>query len=253
MNGKPDRAAWLKGKDARCDLSPAPGTQRHRFVLLGAPGVGKGTQAELLAAHFGICPLSTGDLFRNAKRLSRCECSPAMLNAISSMDAGRLVPDETVVALVAERARCLRCGGGFLLDGFPRTVAQAKALEKILELNGAALNAVLSYELPLETIIARLAGRRTCPQCKRVFHIESRPPKTPGLCDDCGLELQQRDDDRPETIRVRMSAYQTSTLPLVEFYRRKRLLVPIEAGATPADTFERTLKALGTRAAIAAP
>src|SRR4051812_48971142 len=125
MKGKPDRAAWIKAGDARCAVQLERRPDRHRFVLLGAPGIGKGTQAELLSERFGICPLSTGDVFRSAKRLlSECECSPAMLDALGYMDAGELVPDETVILLIKERAKCLRCGGGFLLDGFPRTVAQ---------------------------------------------------------------------------------------------------------------------------------
>jgi adenylate kinase len=214
-------------------------------VLLGAPGVGKGTQAELLAGHFEVCPLSTGDVFRTAKSMrTQCECSPAMSEALSYMNAGKLVPDETVISLIKERQKCLNCGGGFLLDGFPRTVAQAVALDKILEENGQQLDAVLSYELPLETIVARLSGRRTCPQCKRVYHLESRPPKKAGICDECRLELSQRDDDRPEAIRVRMAAYRESTVPLEDFYRKMGLLVLIDADATPMETFERTIKAL---------
>jgi adenylate kinase len=150
MKGKPDRAAWLKGPAALCNIRPEPRPHRHRFVLLGAPGVGKGTQAELLAEHFDICPLSTGDVFRNAKSLpTQCECSPAMSEALGYMNAGELVPDETVISLIKERQKCLSCRGGYLLDGFPRTVAQAMALDKILEENGEQLDAVLSYELPL--------------------------------------------------------------------------------------------------------
>jgi adenylate kinase len=152
-----------------------------------------------------------------------------------------------VISLIKERAKCLRCGGGFLLDGFPRTVAQAEALQTILAENGTQLDAVLSYELPLETIVTRLGGRRTCPKCKRVYHIDSRPPKTTGICDDCRSALVQRDDDGPDAIRVRMAAYQKSTVPLEDFYRKKELLVPIEADATPMGTFERMISALETR------
>jgi adenylate kinase len=217
-------------------------------VLLGAPGVGKGTQAELLSERLGLCPLSTGDVFRAAKlRANLAECSPAMTRALKHMAAGELVPDETVLALVAERVKCLRCSGGFLLDGFPRTVAQAEALERILGENGVRLDAVLNYELPLEVIVARLAGRRTCPNCKRVFHIETRPPKQPGLCDDCGLVLIQRNDDRPEVIRVRMEAYQKNTVPLIEFYRRKHLLVTVQADESPAEILKRTMEAIELR------
>lgn len=170
-----------------------------------------------------------------------------MAEAVRYMDAGQLVPDETVLALITERAKCFQCLGGFLLDGFPRTVAQAEALEKILARQQVKLDGVLSYELPVEKVVVRLSGRRTCPNCRRVFHELARPPKRRGLCDDCGAELFQREDDRPETIRVRMEAYEISTAPLVAFYQRRRLLISISAGDTPEDTFARTLEALKSR------
>jgi adenylate kinase len=245
MKWKSDRAAWLKGGNAKCDVQPETLGQKHRFVLLGAPGVGKGTQAQLLSERFGICPLSTGDVFRAAKaRPDGCERSPAMSQALVHMNAGELVPDETVLDLIKERAVCLRCGGGFLLDGFPRTVAQAEALEKILAEHEAPLDAVLNYDLPLNEIVARLSGRRTCPKCKRGFHVTALPPRQGGICDDCGGTLIQRDDDRAEAIRVRLQAYHESTLPLVNFYGRKGLLVMIQAAGTPEETYDRTLRAL---------
>jgi adenylate kinase len=161
------------------------------------------------------------------------------------MCRGELVTDETVLAIVAERSRCFRCGGGFLLDGFPRTVAQAEALEKVLAAQDVQLEAVLNYELPLKTIVTRLSGRRTCAKCKAVFHVETRPPAKTGICDQCGSCLYQREDDRPAAIRVRMQAYQRSTSPLVEFYNRKGLLVPITAEGTPEEICSRSLEALG--------
>jgi adenylate kinase len=160
------------------------------------------------------------------------------------MRRGELVPDETVLALVGERLKCLRCKGGFLLDGFPRTVPQAEALEELLISQGVKLDAVLSYDLPLEQIVARLSGRRTCAECKAVFHQTARPPKTEGICDHCGGQLYQREDDRPDSIRVRMAAYETSTAPLVEFYRERDLLLPIRAEGSPETIFERTLGSL---------
>ncbi len=223
----------------------------RRLVLLGAPGVGKGTQAELLAAKLGACQLSTGDIFRAAKSLDPAERSPALTAAIGHMQRGQLVPDDTVVDLVAERVACLRCEGGFLLDGFPRTVAQAEALAELLKRNNLKLDAVLSYELPIQKVVARIAGRRTCPSCKAVFHVEARPPKLPGICDHCGATLYQREDDRPEAIRVRMEAYQTSTAPLAAYYRKKGLLVPVLAEGAPEEIFERTLKALARTAGAA--
>lgn len=167
-----------------------------------------------------------------------------MTVAVDCMQRGELVSDETVLNLVGERSKCLRCGGGFLLDGFPRTVAQAKALEKLLAKQGVRLDAVLDYRLPLKTIITRLSGRRTCPNCKAVFHVESLPPKTEGVCDNCGGILHQREDDRPESIRVRMAAYTKNAAPLKRFYQRRKLLVPIESAGTPEATFERALEAL---------
>ena len=245
MKEKPDRAAWLKGGKARCNVRPEAWSRPYRFVLLGAPGVGKGTQAELLAERFGCCHLSTGDVFRAAKMSpAECQFSPAMAEAVKCMNAGQLVPDQIVLSLIAERAKCLRCRGGFLLDGFPRTVAQAEALDKILVKQRVKLDAVLSYELSLETIVARLGGRRTCPICKRVYHNEAKPPKQLGFCDDCGVELFQRDDDRLETICIRMEAYEESTAPLVAFYRHQGVLISIAAENTPEQTFARTLEAL---------
>lgn len=240
MEATRDRTAWLKGGTARCKRLP------RRLILLGAPGVGKGTQAELLSRQLGACHLSTGDIFRAAKSLQPCERTAAMAAALEYMRRGDLVPDETVLALVAERGRCLRCEGGFLLDGFPRTVAQAEALEQLLISQKVKLDAVLNYELPLENVVARLSGRRTCPGCKAVFHVEARPPKVKGVCDHCKGSLYQREDDRPESIRVRMDAYEKSTAPLADFYRRRKLLVPILAEGEPEEIFERTWQALAS-------
>ena len=244
MATKRDRKAWLRGGTAQCEPAPKSNGAPRRLVLLGAPGVGKGTQAELLCAKLGTCHLSTGDIFRAAKGLDACERTPALTAALDYMRRGDLVPDETVLALVAERVGSLRCEGGFLLDGFPRTVAQAEALEKLLAGEKLKLDAVLSYELPLEQVVSRLSGRRTCANCKAVFHTQTRPPKVADVCDHCGGKLYQREDDRPESIRVRMEAYERSTAPLADFYRQRKLLVPISAEGTPEEIFKRTLDAL---------
>jgi adenylate kinase len=244
MNVKPDRTAWLKGGEARCKVLPRAQEHPRRLVLLGAPGVGKGTQAELLCERLGACHLSTGDIFRALKKLDACERTPTMSGALEYMVRGDLVPDEIVLGLVSERAGCLRCRGGFLLDGFPRTVAQAEALEKVLAAQEVSLDAVLNYDLPLDQVVSRLSGRRTCSICKAVFHAETRPPKMSGICDHCGAALYQREDDRPESIRVRMDAYEKSTSPLAEFYRRKGLLVSVSAEGTPEDILKRSLTAL---------
>ena len=241
---KPDRATWLKGPAADCCPAPSTATRAWRLVLLGAPGVGKGTQAELLCTKLGACHLSTGDVFRAAKTLADKDRSPAMTAALDYMKRGDLVPDATVLAMVTERVECLRCAGGFLLDGFPRTVAQAEALEKLLTDNKLGLDAVLNYELPLEEVVARLSGRRTCPNCKAVYHVTGRPPKAEGVCDACGGKLMQREDDRPESIRVRMHAYERSTSPLTEFYTKRKLLVSVTASGSPEEIFQRTMRML---------
>ena len=240
-----DRRAWLQGDGAQCEPPRFATASPRRVVLLGAPGVGKGTQAELLSERLGACQLSTGDVFRAAGTLKPCELSPALCEALEFMRAGALVPDATVLDVVRERSRCFHCGGGFLLDGFPRTLAQAEALDELFDAEGVRLDAVLSYELPIEKIVSRISGRRTCDQCKAVYHVEARPPRTEDVCDHCGGCLSQREDDRHEAVRVRMQAYETSTAPLAEFYRRRGLLVSIEAEGTPEEIFGRTMKALG--------
>lgn len=235
--------AWLRRATARSELPP-PGGRPLRLVLLGAPGVGKGTQAELLSASVGACHLSTGDVFRAAQDVPADERTPALTAAVGYMRRGELVPDDTAVEVVAEREECMTCKGGFLLDGFPRTVIQAQALEKLLAQLNLKLDGVINYQLPLEQVIERLSGRRTCPNCKAVFHLEAHPPKIPGICDNCGGRLVQRDDDRPEAVRVRMKAYEERTMPLAEFYQRRGLLVNIDAGGSPEEIFHRTMNEL---------
>jgi adenylate kinase len=222
-----------------------------RMVLLGAPGVGKGTQAELLCEKLGACHLSTGDVLRAAKCLAEHERSPSMDAAIDYMKRGDLVPDTTIISMVKERMNCMRCGGGFLLDGFPRTVAQAQELEKILVEAGVQLDAVVDYELPLDQIVARLSGRRTCSSCKAVYHITGNPPKKEGVCNHCGGKLFQREDDTPEAIRVRMAAYSASTKPLIKFYEERGVLVSIPADGSPQNIFNRTISRLGLSSSVA--
>ena len=221
--------------------------QPWRLVLLGPPGVGKGTQAALISERLGTCHLSTGDIFRAAKSLDEKERTPALVEALECMRQGKLVSDETVLELVRERVDCLRCRGGFLLDGFPRTVAQAQALDELLQQEGIPLSAVVSYELPIARIVARLSGRRTCGQCKAVYHIVARPPKVAGVCDHCGGALYQREDDQPEAIKVRMETYEKSTAPLIAYYQERGLMVPVSAEGTPEEIFARTLEGLQAR------
>ena len=228
-------------------MLPDAQTHPHRLVLLGAPGVGKGTQAELLSERLGARHVSTGDIFRAAETLNDGERTPAMMKALRYMQRGELVPDEIVLELLVERGHRLRSGGGFLLDGFPRTIAQAEALDECLARNEVKLEAVLNYELPIDKIISRLSGRLICANCKAVYHVEARPPKLKGICDICGGALYQREDDRPEAVRVRLEVYERSTVPLVEFYCRKGLLVRISAEGTPEQILERTIAALEKR------
>lgn len=244
MSEKNDRGIWIKGGESKCSVPAKAQAQPKRLVLLGAPGVGKGTQAELLCGGLGTCQLSTGDIFRAAKSLPETERTPALSDALGYMKRGDLVPDTTVLNLLRERTRCLNCGGGFLLDGFPRTVAQAEALNELLAQEQITLDAVLNYDLPIETIVNRLSGRRTCSGCKAVFHVTSRPPKAEGICDHCNAKLIQREDDRPEAVRVRMEAYDTSTKPLIDFYGKRGLLVTISAEGQPEEIYRRTLAAL---------
>ncbi|HWA24256.1 MAG TPA: nucleoside monophosphate kinase [Lacunisphaera sp.] len=241
-----DRTAWLQGGDAVCRQPPPRVDRAWRLVLLGPPGCGKGTQAALLAETLGPCPLSTGDVFRAASGQAALPGS-AMAAAQAQMARGELVTDETVLGLIRERNRCLHCRGGFMLDGFPRTLAQAEALDALLAIEKIPLDAVVSYELPFPEIVARLSGRRTCPACKAVFHVDSNRPKQDGICDKCGGGLVQRSDDRPEAIEVRLKAYQAATVPLADHYKRQGLLLPISAAGRPFEIQARTLDALALR------
>jgi adenylate kinase len=241
-----NRAAWLQGPEAEC-AAVQPQGEPWRLILLGAPGVGKGTQAELLHKRLGACHLSTGDVFRAAATRTDCAPSPAMRQALEYMRRGELVPDATVWEMVKERSGCLRCQGGFVLDGFPRTLGQAEALKQLLDEERIHLSAVVNYDLPIGEIVQRLSGRRTCKQCKAVFHIARQPSRTGEVCDRCGGNLYQREDDRPESITVRMAAYENSTAPLIDLYKNLGLLLPVVADGSPQEILERTLVELEKR------
>ncbi len=246
-NRKQDRSLWLDGPSAPCNSVPEVNRAPWRLVLLGAPGVGKGTQAELLNRQLHACHLSTGDVFRTAGSRKDCEQSPAIREAVAHMRRGELVPDATVWAIIRERLGCLNCAGGFILDGFPRTLNQAQSLQKLMEQEGIALDAVVSYELPFQEIVARLGGRRTCSKCKAVYHVSERPSKVPGQCDKCGRGLLQREDDQPESVSVRLETYNRSTTPLIDFYRGLGLLVQVPAQGTPDEICARTIAELESR------
>lgn len=244
MNLQRDRSAWLHGAEQPCQVQPLHPLQPRRYILLGAPGVGKGTQAALLSSALGACHLSTGDIFRSACLHAGTARTPAMQTAIETMHRGELVSDELVLRIVRERIACLACRGGFLLDGFPRTVTQAATLDVLLGYEGVSIDAVISYELPEAHIVARIGGRRTCPVCKRVYHLTAHPPRSAGLCDSCGSNLVQREDDRPEAVHIRQQAYERNTASLLEHYDVKGLLVHVGAHGTPEEVFNRTLTAL---------
>lgn len=241
------RSLWLQGPSVPCEAGPPGAHLPWRIVLLGAPGVGKGTQADLLNQRLNTCHLSTGDVFRAAAGQSDSEQSPAMKEALGYMRRGELVPDSTVWDMVRERSQCLHCAGGFVLDGFPRTLAQAVSLKQLLDQEGLGLTAVIDYELPEAEIVARLGGRRTCDKCKAVYHMTERPPKVADRCDRCEGQLFQREDDRPESIKVRLEAYHRNTAPLIEFYAQARLLMQVSATGTPDEICERTLPELESR------
>lgn len=240
------RGVWLYPNGGTCTRQDCRPQRPLRLVLLGAPGVGKGTQAELISQEFSSCQLSTGDVFRAAKGIASDKVSPAMKEALEAMKQGLLVSDEMVVALVVERTRCLQCGYGFMLDGFPRTVDQAASLDALLDKLELGIDAVLSYTLDRESIVERLSGRRSCPLCKKSYHLKFSPPKVEGVCDDDGTPLIQREDDKPEAIRKRLEVYEASTRPLEEYYAAKGLLVEISAEGAPKAVFERTRDTLQT-------
>lgn len=238
-----NRTGWLEGPQALCVPRTTP-PRRYNLILLGAPGVGKGTQAALLSSRLGSCHLSTGDVFRAAKAVEPAKRTPAISRALRAIERGELVSDEIVIELVRERLACLRCDGGFLLDGFPRTIPQAEALDAMLAADGLALDGVVCYDLPIERIVARIGGRRVCEECKAVFHVEAQPTAREGVCNRCGGLVVQRTDDRPETVRVRMEAYTRSTLPLLDYYRRRGLLCMVSADGEPETVYARTQHAL---------
>jgi adenylate kinase len=243
MTPQRDRAAWLQGGAATCNQPPTDVQRTWRLVLLGPPGAGHGTQAGFLARSLGTCPLSTGDLFR-AARGCLAPSGSSLAAAKQQLAHGDTVADETLLALVAERGRCLHCRGGFMLDGFPRTPAQARALDELLDREGIRLDAVISYEVPEQELLTRLTGRRCCPQCQTDYHVNRRPPRVPDVCDDCLGPLVHRPADQPDAVRLRLAAYHAAAPPLAEYYTAKGLLIRVDASGTPGDIHAHTLDAL---------
>lgn len=208
-------------------------------VLLGAPGAGKGTQAPILASAIGGVHLSTGDMLRQAVR----EQTPLGQEAKSYMEQGLLVPDEIVLGMVMERLRRPDAQDAFVLDGFPRNVAQAEELDEALGGEGKRIDRALYIDVPREELVARLAGRWTCGSCGAIYHEASTPPTVPGVCDRCGGQLHQRADDRPEAVERRLRVYLAETLPLVDYYRSKDVLREVNGNQRPARVTEALLRA----------
>ncbi|MGC3961170.1 MAG: nucleoside monophosphate kinase [Verrucomicrobiota bacterium] len=244
MSPRNDRATWIQGDAASCSISPNPRLRPPRIVLLGAPGIGKGTQAELLCSGLGICHLATSEVFRAAQCLPDAAQTLGMKEAIECLKHGGHVSDSIVLQLIHERKKCLRCHGGFLLDGFPRTVPQARVLDEFLDQEEIRLDAVLNYTLPIQTIIQRLAQRRVCQECNAVFHLTAQPPKVADVCDYCGGVLMQREDDLPAAIHARMLAYEKGTKPLIDYYLQHGLIRTISAEGLPERIYERALAIL---------
>ena len=215
------------------------------MVFLGPPGAGKGTQAKFLQEKYGACQVSTGEILRKAVQ----DHTPLGKKAAEYLDKGELVPDDVVLNLIAERLQQKDCEKGFILDGFPRTVVQAEGLERILENLGWRLDSVLWLQLPQEVIIRRLSGRRNCRKCSGLYHAAWSPPRRDGVCDQCGGELYQRQDDREETVAARLRVFDAQTAPLAEYYRKKGLLRPINGEGSVEEIRRRVFHALGAMAA----
>jgi len=207
---------------------------------MGPPGAGKGTQAAMIANRFSIPHVSTGDIFR--KNLK--EGTPLGLKAKEYMNKGLLVPDETVVEIVKDRLSEEDCQKGFLLDGFPRTVAQASVLDEVLGQMNMKIDNVINIEVPKEVLIERAVGRRVCKKCGATYHVKYKSPSRPGLCDECDGELIQRDDDKEETVVKRIEVYLEQTQPLIDYYAKRGLLVNIDGGQNITNVGEQIVKAL---------
>src|SRR5688500_6825288 len=212
-----------------------------RLVFLGAPGVGKGTQAEQVSAKFWYPKISTGDILREAVRNK----TALGIQAKSFMDQGQLVPDSVVIGLVKEKLNEPGASKGFFLDGFPRTAAQAKELDSTLNEKGQRVDRVINVKVPRSEVVRRLSGRRSCPRCQAVFHAEFAPPKRDEVCDRCATALVQRNDDRKETVEARLTVYDEQTAPLIAYYRERGLLSDLD-GAGPIEQVQQRLLDLFT-------
>ncbi|MDD6790089.1 MAG: adenylate kinase [Lachnospira sp.] len=210
-----------------------------KIIMLGAPGAGKGTQAKMIADAYGIPHISTGDIFRaNIKKGTELG-----KKAKTYMDKGELVPDALVVDLIINRFAEDDCKNGYVLDGFPRTIPQAEALDEALEKNGDHVDVAVDIEVPDENIINRMSGRRACVGCGATYHVKYNPPKVEGICDVCGQKLILRDDDKPETVKNRLNVYHTQTQPLIDYYKKKDILKSVD-GTQDMDKVFADIKAI---------
>lgn len=212
-----------------------------RIIMLGAPGAGKGTQAKRIAEKYSIPHISTGDIFRenikNGTELGN--------KAKAYMEAGDLVPDELVLELIMDRFEKEDCANGYVLDGFPRTIPQAEALDEALDAKGQSIDNVIDVDVPDEHIIKRMAGRRTCAHCGAIFHLEHMPPKIEGKCDQCGGHLMMREDDQPDTVVARLKTYHEQTQPLKDYYGAKDLVHSVDGTQDREVVFDEVVKILG--------
>ncbi len=210
---------------------------KKNLVFLGPPGAGKGTQAKMLSKDLGLVHISTGDLLREAVKNQ----TPLGKKAKEYMDRGELVPDDLIIALIEE---VMPEGGGVILDGFPRTVAQAEALDSMLQRKGLKLDGVVLFDVPDDVVVERLSGRRICPSCGAVYHIKYNPPKNDKLCDRCSVKLVQREDDREEVVRRRLEVYRKQTAPLIEYYERKGILIRLDASKEIEEVYQELKRVL---------
>lgn len=211
-----------------------------KIVMLGAPGAGKGTQAVNIAKEFGIPHISTGDIFR-ANIKNETELG---MKAKSYMDKGALVPDDITIGMLLDRIVDNDCKNGFVLDGFPRTIPQAESLKAALSLQDARIDHAVDIEVPDEVITKRMGGRRSCPKCGGTYHIVFNAPKKEGICDNCGTELVQRADDKPETVLERLKTYHEQTQPLIDFYKNEGVLTEVDGTKKPDEVLKDILEAL---------
>ncbi len=211
-----------------------------KIIMLGAPGAGKGTQAVKIAKEYSIPHVSTGDIFRanikNGTELGK--------KAKSYMDKGQLVPDEVTIEMLLKRIEEDDCGGGYVLDGFPRTIAQAESLKKSLEAKEQKIDYAINIDVPDSAIVERMSGRRSCPKCGASYHVSFNPPKKEGTCDNCGESLIQRDDDKPETVEKRLEVYHEQTKPLVDYYDSEGILKTVDGTKTTDEVFKAIAEVL---------